>query len=176
MDPGACRTDLPARCAGAHPPPNVAGALARKEKKMKNRVRFVMLLTLAVVVALAATGTAQGTVYSGKFTLPYEVQWGRAVLPAGEYSLAMDTIKGPLSVRDASGRTRALVFGSRGFPKAEQPTALLVTVSGNSRVVRSLNCPAWGANLVYKEFTQEERERLASGVGTETIPVRLARR
>lgn len=143
---------------------------------MKHQVRFVMLLTLAVVVAIAATGAAQGAAYNGKFTLPHEVQWGRALLPAGEYSLAMDSIKGPLSVRDASGRTRALLFGSNGFPKADQPTALLITVAGNSRVVRSFNCPAWGTNQIYKAFTQEERDRLADGVSTETIPVRLASR
>jgi hypothetical protein len=142
---------------------------------MKHQARFVMLLTLAVVVAFAATGTAQGA-YSGTFTLPYEVQWGRAVLPAGDYSLAMDSIKGPLSVRDASGRTRALLFGSNAFPKADQPTALLVTVVGHNRVVRSFNCPAWGTNQIYKPFTQEERDRLADGVRAETIPVRLASR
>ena len=143
---------------------------------MKHQVRFAILLTLALVVAVAVTTTAQGSAYNGKFSLPYEVQWGRAVLPAGDYSLAMDSITGPLSVRDASGRTRALLFGSHGFPKAGQPTALLVTIAGNSRVVRSFNCPAWGTNLIYKAVTQEERERLADGVRTETIQVRLASR
>jgi hypothetical protein len=175
MDPGACSADLPVESAGAQRTPVAAGAPASKEKAMKNKVRFVMLLTLAVVVALAATSSAQGA-YRAKFTLPYEVQWGRAVLPAGEYSLAMDSIRGPISVTDASGRTRALLFGSNDQPKAEQPTALLVMITGKVRVVRSFNCPAWGANLVYKAFTQEERAQLADGVRTETVQVRLASR
>jgi hypothetical protein len=143
---------------------------------MKNQVRFALLLTLVAALAVATVGAAQGwAVYSGRFTLPYDVQWGTAVLPAGEYSLAMDTMNGPLSVRDASGRTRALLYGSREYPKANQPTALFVTIAGKSRMVRSLNCPAWGANLVFKAVTQEERERLAD-LHTETIQVRLASR
>lgn len=143
---------------------------------MRNQVRVALLLTIVAVLAVAALGAAEsGAVYSGKFTLPYDVQWGKAVLPAGEYSLAMDTMTGPLAVRDAAGRTRALFYGSREHAKADQPTGLLVTIAGTSRTVRALNCPVWGANLVFKAVTREERERLAD-LRSETIPVRLASR
>ena len=42
-----------------------------------------------------SAGAAQAQAYTGKFTLPFTVRWGGAVLPAGGYSLAMDSITGP---------------------------------------------------------------------------------
>ena len=129
---------------------------------------------LAVVLGGLSAGAAQaGTGYSAKFTLPYEVRWGGAVLPAGDYSLAMDSIKGPLNVIDASGRIRALVSGLPDHPANGQPASLLVTHDGDERTVRSFNCPAWGLRFVYKPFTRVERDRMAKG---EAIAVVMASR
>jgi hypothetical protein len=144
---------------------------------MKKSVCLARRFALAVVLGGLFAGAAQaGAYYNGKFTLPYEVRWGGAVLPAGEYSLAMDSIKGPLNVIDASGRIRALVSGFPDYLTGGQPTALLVTRDGAQRTVRSFNCPAWGHKFVYKPFTRAERDLLASGERAETIAVRMASR
>jgi hypothetical protein len=144
---------------------------------MRELVRLARRSALAVVVGGLLAGAAQaGSAYGGKFTLPYEVRWGSATLPAGDYSLSMDSIKGPLQVIDASGRVRALVYGVQDPPTKSQPTALLVTRDGAQRTVRSLNCPLWGRKLVFKAFTRAERDLLASGERVETVPVRMASR
>ena len=144
---------------------------------MRKLVGLARGSALAVVLGGLLAGAAQaGSVYGGKFTLPYEVRWGGATLPAGEYTLAMDSLKGPLNVIDASGRVRALVYGVQDPPTKTQPTALLVTHDGGQRTVRSLNCPPWGRKFVFKAFTRAERDLLASGERMETVPVRMASR
>ena len=132
---------------------------------MKKSVCLARRFALAVVLGGLAAGAAQARPLQRPFTLPYEVRWGGAVLPAGEYSLAMDSIKGPLNVIDASGRIRALVSGSPDFPTSAQPTSLLVTRDGAERTVRSFNCPPWGRKFVYKPFTRAERDLSQTGSG-----------
>jgi hypothetical protein len=142
---------------------------------MKKSACFVNRFALAVVLGGLFAGAAQaGPGYGAKFTLPHETRWGSAVLPAGEYSLAMDSIKGPMNVIDASGQIRALVYGFPDSLTIGQPTSLLVTRDGAGRTVRSFNCPAWGHKFVYKPFTRAERDLLASGERTEKIAVRIA--
>jgi len=143
---------------------------------MTKSERLARGFALAVVLGGLTVGTAQAQSYTGRFTLPREARWGGAVLPAGDYRLAMDSIKGPLQVIDASGRVRVLAYGIPDSPRADQPTALLVTREGSAWTVRSLNCPVWGHNFVYEPFRRAERELLASGTGVETVPVRMASR
>ncbi|HUL75912.1 MAG TPA: hypothetical protein VL691_01505 [Vicinamibacteria bacterium] len=132
---------------------------------------------LAVALAGLSAGAAQAqSFYSGRLTLPFEVRWGGATLPAGEYSLSMNSIKGPLNVIDADGRVRVLVYGIPDPPLKTQPTSLLITRDGRDRTVRSFNCPAWGRKFVYKPFTRAERDMLASGEQAETVAVRMASR
>ncbi len=88
----------------------------------------------------------------------------------------MDSITGPLSVIDAPGRVRALVYGIPDAPATRQPTALLVTQNGAERTVRSFNCPVWGRRFVYKPITRAERGRLANEEQAEKVPVRMASR
>lgn len=56
---------------------------------MKNIRNFAVLLTL---VAGAVAANAQ-TYFQGKFQLTTETRWGKAVLPAGQYSFTMDSVQ-----------------------------------------------------------------------------------
>ena len=144
---------------------------------MKESVRLARRFAIAASLAGLTAGAAQaGSTYGGKVTLPNEVHWGGVVLPAGEYTLAMDTIAGPLMVVDSSGRTRVLVYAVPDVASTTQPTAILITRDGAQRTVRSLNCPSWGRKLVFKPFTRAERDLMARGDQLETIPVRMASR
>ncbi len=137
--------------------------------------RRTLLAGAATVLAIAAPSSAQSP-YAGKVKLPFDVQWGRASLAAGEYTLVLRSIGRPMAVVDDTGRTRALVYGSAESPRTSQGASLLVTQDGGRRWVRSLNCPEWGVNFVYKPFTRAERDLLASGRQVEQLPVRLASR
>jgi hypothetical protein len=143
---------------------------------MKKSVSLARRFALAVVVGGLSAGAAQAQSYGGTFTLPHEARWSGTALPAGQYSLAMDSVQGPLRVIDSSGRIRVLVYGSPEDPAKGQPTALLVTRDGAERTVRSLNCPAWGHSFVYMPFTRAERALIANGEQVETVAVRMASR
>ncbi len=70
---------------------------------MKTKATFFTVAILAAC-ALAGAANAQPATFSGKFTLPYEVHWGKTVLPAGDYSITMDRLDSAAIVRSASGK------------------------------------------------------------------------
>jgi hypothetical protein len=89
--------------------------------------------------------------YRGRFTLPYEVRWGRTVLPAGDYLLRF---------QDIGLRVFVMIRGTKsgkeiGFPVpladsyAKGTSALLIADEGNRRVVHSLRVPELGKVFVY---------------------------
>jgi hypothetical protein len=141
---------------------------------MKSPVRFARRFALAVVLVGLSAAAAQAQSYKGRFTLPNETRWNGATLPAGDYSLAMNTVEGPLRVIDSSGQIRVLAYALVEDLGNGQPTALLVTRDGPVRTVRSLNCPAWGHKLVFKPLTRAERALIAEREQVETVPVRMA--
>ena len=143
---------------------------------MKESVCLTRGFALAIVLGALSAGAAQAQFYGARVTLPYEVRWSGAILPAGEYRLAMDSIDRPMSVIDASGRVRVIVLGISDDPTRTQPNSLLISRDGAQRTVRSLNLPAWNRKFVFKPFTRAERSLLASGERTEAVPVRRASR
>ena len=144
---------------------------------MREAVCLARRFALAVVLVVLSAGAALAAdPYRGRFTLPHEVRWGRAVLPPGEYSLVMDSDRDPLRVLDSSGRVRVLAFGIPDSSRAGQSSSLLVTRDGAEYTVRSFNCPLWDRNFVYKPFSRAERDLLASGGRVETLLVRVASR
>jgi hypothetical protein len=142
---------------------------------MKESVCLTRGFALAIVLGALSAGAAQAQ-YSARVTLPHEVRWGGAILPAGEYRLAMESISRPLQVIDASGRVRVYALGTPDAPTKTQPDSLLITRDGAERTVRSLNLPVWDRKFVFKPFTRAERSLLASGERTEAVPVRTASR
>lgn len=68
------------------------------------------VVALGVLAAFPAAGHAQSV--AGKFTLPHEAHWGRAVLPAGEYEIHVESINYParLVIQRSDRTTAALVM------------------------------------------------------------------
>jgi hypothetical protein len=62
--------------------------------KAKTISSFFQILALVALTGVLAprVATAQQD-ESGKFTLPAEVHWGAAVLPAGDYSFSVDSLE-----------------------------------------------------------------------------------
>jgi hypothetical protein len=69
---------------------------------MIRKLKFLNQIALGVLALglSAGLGKAQ-SVYKGEFTLPFEAQWGNAVLPPGHYAF---------SISEASPTTRYAVF------------------------------------------------------------------
>src|SRR5713226_2091842 len=115
----------------------------------------------AVVLAscwVPVTAMAQSTSLTAKFTLPYEVHWGKHVLPAGEYSISMDSVSPAALVRATNGKTAFFTSIPVKTDSEKGATALFVMVRGNERIVRSLNLPKRGISLIYQPATSAERE------------------
>ena len=75
-------------------------------KKTRNfrLVRFTLLLLAGSLCVGRLTAQAGEPVSAGKFTLPFEVRWGQAILPAGDYTYTLNsaTFSGVVTVRGNS--------------------------------------------------------------------------
>jgi hypothetical protein len=126
-------------------------------------------VVLLATCAFATAANAQTT--AAKFTLPFEAHWGKNVLPAGEYTISMDTPSNVALLRSANGRAVGFTPIPIKAYSHEGAPALFVMVRGNERIVRSLNLPARGVSLVYPPTTSAEREMLAKAEQVQAVPV-----
>jgi hypothetical protein len=151
---------------------------SKRRTAMKVTTRHTAEVKLLVAVVLAtsvfvAAANAQPR-FQGKFTLPYEVHWSTAVLPAGQYTIRIRSIGDAAFVSSADGKT-GFVLPSRFWDDSQKgPTSLLITTYRNERRVRSLNLPGLGASLVYEPVTKVEREMLAKTGQVTAVPVLTA--
>jgi hypothetical protein len=129
---------------------------------------FVLLATVAV--------NAQ-TALQGKFRLTEDVRWGKAVLPAGEYSFVIDSMQKPIRVvvQSVDGKVGMLAATSATADASPSGSYIFVTGTGKKRLVRSMNLPQVGRALIYVPLTQRERETLYSSV-SQTVPVEVAKK
>jgi phosphate/sulfate permease len=137
-------------------------------------VRLLVIVSLATC-AFAAGANAQ-TSYTGKFTLPHEAHWGSVVLPAGSYSIKMDSLSAPALVWSVNGETKMFTTPPMIADSEKGTAAITMTVNGNERIVRSLNLPELGKSFTYKRLTKAERELFAKTGQIETVPVVIARK
>jgi len=117
-------------------------------KSLRNHMLVIASFALAAVGASAIPAPAQD-VCKGSFTLPREVRWQNATLPAGDYTFEMKslgapsliTVKGP----DGSHFITALVADQ----KASAQSMLIIENRGNTSTVRELRLSAIGRSLRY---------------------------
>ena len=136
-------------------------------------------LLLGVVIAtfvFTAAANAQPS-FAGKFTLPYEVRWGQAVLPAGDYVIRMDATASPAKITPANGSS-AGVYTEYPLVEDSHMNGVYLTITNheNQRRVRSLNLPQFGKAIVFAPLTKSEREELAKAGQINTVPVVTAKK
>lgn len=148
--------------------------------KISNMIRQSTTVKLALGVLFAtcvvtSVANAQST-FAGKVTLPYEVHWNHAVLPAGEYSIRMDS-KGAPAVLHSTSTGKSAYTAVPIIADGQKGAAFLtVTMRGKERRVRSLNLPETGQSLIFEPITKREREMLATAGQIDTVPVVTARK
>jgi hypothetical protein len=112
----------------------------------------------------------------GKFKLPYEVHWNHAVLPAGDYTISMDSKSAPALVRSTNG-SRSIYTGVPTIATSEKGSAsLLITVGDGQHTVRSMNSPLLGVPLVFQAIPRSEREALTNTSQLESVPVMVTKK
>jgi hypothetical protein len=146
---------------------------------MKNKIaRYATRGTLFAAVLLATSlfaGTAGAQAgFQGKFNLPFEAHWGKAVLPAGDYviSCSVDTIGGMLTIRDAKS-LRSVAFEPVNIRQdnAQGASSLEIGLRGNQRIVYSLKIAELGQEFVYDRPLAREAEEARR---TQNVPVVVA--
>ena len=135
----------------------------------------LILGVLFATCVFTAAANAQPS-FEGKFTLPYEVQWNHAVLPAGEYSIQVDAMGRPTVVQSTSTGNSAHTNTPILADREKGAACLTVTIRGNERRVRSVNLPQIGMSLIFEPLTKTEREMFAKAGKIDAVPVMTARK
>ena len=141
-----------------------------KSKTMRLAMK-VRLFAVVLLATFAFAAAARADTMAAKFNLPFEVHWGKKILPPGEYSVTMNSSSNIARVESVHGKIAfftpipTMVYNRTGN------TALYVLVHGDERIVRSLNLPLRGISLVYRPATEAEREMLAKADHLQTVPV-----
>lgn len=126
---------------------------------------------LLVAGAFSGPANAQGQRVA-KFTLPFEVHWGQAVLPPGDYLARFPTdMQGILVISNAKNhREVAIERTTNREDSGERSSALLVGTNRN-HVVYSLTIAELGETFIYERAPKSEAEEAR---GTQKVPVLVA--
>jgi hypothetical protein len=136
---------------------------------------LVKVVLVAAVALASVARTASAQVLRGSFTLPYEVHWGRAVLPAGTYLIKIDSVRGPALVTTTDGRGRCLVLPALVDSATEsRASGLLISRIEGERRVRSLNWREGGRSFVYQPTAKPKHALSARASDLEAVPIATA--
>ena len=104
----------------------------------------IYLTTLASLAFLALAGLsspakAQSAIYEGRFTLPYEVSWQDAQMPAGDYTFTLNSKAFPACMV-VRGRNGAIFVSAMGLSadRSSDNSELLIENRDGKRFVREL--------------------------------------
>jgi hypothetical protein len=133
-------------------------------------VNHIALLVLALCFS-AGLGKAQNA-YEGKFTLPFEAHWGRAVLPAGDYTILMRsaTEQYLLFVR-GEGKTAIIMAQGTSTKTVSDNSHLTVVNTGGNQAITELAAGQLGLTFSYAtpKMKKTTEARLYSPV--QNVPV-----
>jgi len=135
----------------------------------RNRNLWVIrLLVLGVVAVGLHAKPASAQEFQGKFTLPSEVRWGLATLPAGDYSFELDEAnpKGLVSV--CRGRQTVAFVMPLDYGDSESKRSVIVVEAG---IVRKLSLPQIGMDLSFGAHKPAHRAAPREEELAQIIPV-----
>jgi hypothetical protein len=114
------------------------------------KVASHLVLVALVLFLSASVGKSQVEGYKGTFTLPCEVRWGSVTLPAGDYTLRMDSVSAPRFIYLKGEGKSAVVLAGVPNPRGSSNHSELVLVeTAHGYAVRSLSVGEVGLSLDY---------------------------
>jgi hypothetical protein len=146
---------------------------------LKKSLSTLQLLTLGLLVCFLWAGVANAApLYQGRFSLPHQVRWGQAVLPAGDYLVKFKDVQARVFVviQDAKSGMDVAYLTPVTKSEARGTSALLIANDGDQRVVHSLRLAELGEVFIFEPA-------FARGVGDvreahtmETLPLLAAKK
>lgn len=116
----------------------------------------VLAVTVAKAQSISANPADPEAAFSGSFTLPFEVQWGSMVLPAGDYTLDYGRLIDPagmhavaITAEENGGKRGVLLADGRGQSRAGA-NSLVYIRQGDTLIVTGLELPAIGESVTFK--------------------------
>ena len=140
---------------------------------------LVRLLTSGLLISLLWVGVAQAApVYRGKFTLPYAVRSGQAVLPAGDYQLRFEDVQTRVFVviQDVNRHEDVAYLPAITVGDAQGESALLIVNEGDQRVVQSLRLSELGVVFTYEPTVVHGMKGVEEAHTMQALPVTEAKK
>lgn len=146
-----------------------------KPGKIGPKSRLTVLLGLLLVACFVATTAKADTLYKGKFTLTNQVLWGKAVLPAGNYVLTIDSTGQLMTIANAdNGATLVREFARIGNADPNGDGQLRVAVRGHQRTVYSVELAGMGEVFHTKGGLTRAEKEAADSENLQAIPIKVA--
>jgi len=107
------------------------------------------LVLVALALAFSAgVGKSQVEGFRGTFTLPFEVRWGGATLPAGDYTLQVDSVSAPQFIRvQGEGKSVLILVGSHDPFAISNHSQLVLVETEHGYAVRSVEVGQYGVSV-----------------------------
>ncbi len=129
---------------------------------LRNRMLAIAAFALAAVCASANPATAQG-VYKGSFTLPHEVRWQNATLPAGDYTFELKSMEASSLIRLNGPKGSQFIPALVANEKASEQSMLVIETRGSVSAVTELRLSGIGRTLRYAAPKAPKDVELAQG-------------
>lgn len=111
------------------------------------------------------------TEFVGRFTLPFELQWGEMALPEGDYYLYYGSLEQGGRVVEIAGQDpsqpQGIFFVGEESPASAVQNALVCVCRDGSRIIESLELPAIGKSVSFVALHSKKLEPSAQGLDAE---------
>lgn len=129
---------------------------------LRNRMLVIVAFALAAVCASATLAAAQA-VYKGSFTLPHEVRWQNATLPAGDYTFEMKSLEASSPIRLNGPKGSQFIPALVADEKVNEQSMLVIETRGSLSAVTELRLSDIGRTLRYAAPKPPKDVELAQG-------------
>lgn len=135
------------------------------------------LFAAALLITCVCAGAANAEpLFKGKVNLPTQVRWGKAILPAGEYWVTLNSPSLPalLTIRTTDGKRTVFVMPAEiNRSNVKGTSAVVLHRRGNQATVQTLRITEAGLVLRYAPQKFDNKEMEEAGA-TQEVPVLAA--
>jgi hypothetical protein len=134
-----------------------------------NRIIAIATFGLIAICASASSASAQNA-FQGKFTLPNDVRWANATLPAGDYTFSLKTMFNQVFLQGPNGGAFILTSATDTRNEGDSSKLTIEHRDGIS-FVRSMYLADLGVELMYRvpKAPKKDVELAKEPVSTEQV-------